>query len=1303
MPDASYLQTSFLGGEWSPLIQGRMDDPRYRTGMNVCRNGLPIEEGSWARRPGQRLIAPTRRGAPGVLRAFDFAESHPYNLELTAGHLRFLAGAGIVVESFGTQTITILDTSAPVQITTALANGWSTGDDVLVQINPGEVNASIAALLGRQLTITVLNSTTFHVVDAVTGVPIDGTSMVLGSTDLTVTRIADFTTPYAEGDLQAINTVQDQGNLLLLHNAYKPRAILSTTPEEGLDFAVFSLGAAVFLDGPYLDPPTDGTTITSSGLSGSVTFTLAGGSTRFAGTDVGRMVRLFSEPAAWATGTSYAVGDQVKFDDAYYQALKANSAKQPDADVVNWAISTTAAQWTWALITAFTDPTHVTATLQNPILRTTACVTWRLGLFSDTTGYPSCGTYHEGRLWLAGVLGNRIDGSVSNDPFNFSPTDTDGTVADDNSCAYVFNAKDVNQIFWMEPDTLGMICGTQAGEWLVQASAQNDTLTPTSVQAHRRTVYGCANVQPRRTGITITFVQRYNKKVLEYITTDFRGLAARNLALTGKHLTQPGIVEIAYQKEKVPILWARDELGNLLSCTYRREGPYASDPPDFTGWARHDLGGDLTVESIQSGPNFDGTIDALTLIVKDANGKRWSLLETDLFDVDWTIGDAMYVDFAETPSMWQVITGPPKVLRLYSLHYLAGKSVDVFAGGIDAGTLVVAADGHLDIPIDSTTLPLLTSMWLASLTSENNFHGLGLAIVATPVGVANVPNNGGIQNFDTTALNPTFRDNTGADIDFDGRRLFMPETTGGFQVLSLDTYKLTAGPFTTPQAASGLVYAEDGFLYGQAGGGANVATLSRINPDTGAVMATFGMTAGPFVFATSATTWAVPRSIDTLKVNDTTFLVSTALNSSQTSNELAILNLGNDSLTAISFVETFSLDEAQGVVTKGNQIGNLGQAHVLAWGDFQTTPHAVEIGLYTVQLAAGIAGMRKIANVTPSALGTNWTHISGLAGIILDETDGNILAHVSEAAIPAYNGSNTYTSATLVSNLGHDFRSLQNANTGNTPTIGGTSFWADLGASGPVENRITKLNVKTGAMIWSVVVTSTANGNNVNSSRIRFGRYNYLDFNSPHSNMRSIATATGTDTVSSNLAVTTGVQITDDFTGNVYFNATYGGGSAPAPIGATPSGGFADWATLGPGPASPAAIPPADGVIWTTPVAIGYGYPSQGQILRPINPQEAGAANGPALAKTRRSHMFGALLFKTQGISFGTDFNFLRPGNLHDTNDETLLPMTTLYSDVLWDTLDDTYSFNSMLCWEVTRPYPANVCSLGAFLHTQDR
>lgn len=1314
MADASYLQTSFLGGEWSPLIQGRQDDPRYRTGMNVTRNVLPLEEGSGARRPGTRLIAPTRKGAKGVLRAFDFQQSHAYNLELTAGHLRFLAGAGIVVESFGTRVITALNTGNPVQITVDAADGWSTNDEVIVQFTPGQAaNSTIAALLGRQLEITSTGSTTFTVVDAVTGVPIDGTSMVLGSTDLTVIRIADFATPYAEADLPAINQVQDQTDLLLLHNSYPPQAILSTNPEEGVNFAVFSFGAAVFKDGPYLDPPKDGTTITPSAVSGAgVTLTLAGGSTRFVATDVGRFVRLFSEPAAWDVAHAYAIGDQAKFNGEYYQALKANTGKEPDTDVVNWGVATGAAVWNWATITGFTSATVVTATLipvtnvdgtAGPVLpRTSACAVWRMGLFSPTAGYPANGTYHEGRLWLSGVVGNRVDASVSNDFFNFAPTYPDGTIADNNAIAAVFNAKDVNQIFWMEPDALGIICGTQAGEWLIQASATNDTLTPTSIQAHRRTHYGCANVPAKRAGITLAFVQRYTKKLLEYITTDFRGLSAHNIALTGKHLTQKGIAEIAYQSEKVPTLWARTNDGALLSCTYKRESPYASDPPAFAGWAHHDLGGGQTVESIQAGPNFDGTLDALSIVTSDGT-HRWSQLVTDLFDVDWTIGDSLFVDFAETPSMWEIITGPPLLLRLYSLHYLAGKSVDVFAGGVDMGTLTVAADGHLDIPIDGTN-SLLTSAWLTGLNTTTNFHGLGLAIVRTPNSVPAAPTVTGIQNFD---LSPLTHSNGGPSIDFDGGRLFIGDAFDGkIASYSASTFKLLNGPTVSVNGNVMLIYAEDGYLYGVGPAGANSAALVRMDSHTFAPLASFGVDNGGFAFSTNVNNWAYPRDMDTVKQGNTTYLVSSTINASQTGNQISVLNLGSSPLIALSWTgQVLATDEPLAVVCKGTKVGGFGRAWVLATNN--NLGGSSVVGLYRVLIGAGVASMGKIGFVLPSNIGTGWTHVTSAQGILLDETDGNIIGHFSTLGLGAWNSGSTYVIGDMVSISGHDFVSLQNANLNHTPTVGGTAFWTDLGVSGPsLETRIVKINVHTLAVMWSNVIQNSVSGNQlINQSRVRHGKYNFLDDAGATAHMHSINTLTGVDTVSAgltNIAGASSQQFSDDQTGNTFANVSYTAGSVTQ-IGTTPAS-FASWATLGPaaGPAIPAAIPPGDGVFWTTPVAIGYAYPSQGQILRAIAPAEAGAQNGPALGKTRRTHMYAALLQQAQGIKFGTDFTSMRVGQLRSKGGTTL-PLTTLYSAVHQDTLQDDYSFDSMLCWEIDRPYPATVCTLGAFLHTQDR
>jgi hypothetical protein len=87
---------------------------------------------------------------------------------------------------------------------------------------------------------------------------------------------------------------------------------------------------------------------------------------------------------------------------------------------------------------------------------------------------------------------------------------------------------------------------------------------------------------------------------------------------------------------------------------------------------------------------------------------------------------------------------------------------------------------------------------------------------------------------------------------------------------------------------------------------------------------------------------------------------------------------------------------------------------------------------------------------------------------------------------------------------------------------------------------------------------------------------------------------------------------------------------------------------------------------------------------------------------SRRSHMFGTLLHSTQGISFGTDFTKLHPANFK-TKGGTSYLWSQRYSGVYWNTVDADYSFDDMLCWQITRPYSANVLSFVGFRQTQDR
>src|SRR5579872_5719305 len=94
---SAFTQSSFLGGEISQTAQGRIDEPRYRTCMNVCLNGFPVEQGAWLKRSGFLFASYTRNGQTARLYPFDFEQDAPYNIEFTNGFVRFYQGNALVM------------------------------------------------------------------------------------------------------------------------------------------------------------------------------------------------------------------------------------------------------------------------------------------------------------------------------------------------------------------------------------------------------------------------------------------------------------------------------------------------------------------------------------------------------------------------------------------------------------------------------------------------------------------------------------------------------------------------------------------------------------------------------------------------------------------------------------------------------------------------------------------------------------------------------------------------------------------------------------------------------------------------------------------------------------------------------------------------------------------------------------------------------------------------------------------------------------------------------------------------------
>lgn len=930
MGQASFLQASFAGGEWSKAAAGNLEDPRYKTAMARCYNGIPVEPGSWVRRPGTQLSTGgfTKGGAQARLIDWSFKENIPTTMEFTAGNVRFHSGPRLVTTN-DAQTVSAISAANPAVVTTGAAHGWTTNDEVYFSVL-GTVDP---LLLARRFTITVTDTNKFSLADAVTGDSVDGSTLA-AFTSGTIVRVADLPVSYTADQLANLRSVQAEKQSVLLHPAQKIK-IITATPPDGADDPEFEIETAQLMDGPYLDPVV-GASLTPASTSGIVGFTMA--SPTYSGTtaynrgdyvvsssvvykslidqnvgntpassafawlavdqdevmgglqasDIGRHIRLFSEPSAWDVAHTYSARDNVKYNGQYWTAVSGtNTGNQPGLDTTKWALNPRAAQWTWGRITSLTGAaatlidrtagtafgvlnpvnisdafdgitasvaadccildgnngdqtdlsigknyggspksvsyalvygssdrgwvlwrpntapdqgtltfnlrgkssapsgpsdgtllgtvanvtnatsgvvqilsndssttyqylwveivvnrtqpqnnfgigkayvaelqfytaspfsgTGLSAQIMGPaLLYTTAINTWRLGLFSDANPYPACGTYHEGRLWLMGAVDNRLDagalvdinGNRAPTLFYFTPTLYDGTVSDACAISYPLDGPDVNAAYWLEPIREGIRVGTQAGEWLIQATNNNNVLTPTSIQAHRVTKIGCANIEPCHTPLTTIFVQRLKRFVQEYFAEVFSGrFTSPELSEDARHLTSPSIEEIRFQTNVSPVIWARRGDGVLVGSSYRRDSLVSSQGPKNNGWHQHALGHGRTVESITVGaspstPSLDvGASDTLALVTKDADtGFYYVEFMTKIPEETDDAEDAWHVDGAVIATTTQgVSSGGSNGMKVDGLWPLNGKTVAVVCGGYDCGDFLVA-NGSFFVP-----------------------------------------------------------------------------------------------------------------------------------------------------------------------------------------------------------------------------------------------------------------------------------------------------------------------------------------------------------------------------------------------------------------------------------------------------------------------------------------------------------------------------------------------------------------------------------------------------------------------------
>ena len=252
----------------------------------------------------------------------------------------------------------------------------------------------------------------------------------------------------------------------------------------------------------------------------------------------------------------------------------------------------------WARITAYTDSTHVTATVGKRFANTSATDDWAFGSWSGTYGYPSCVTFFQDRLCFA--ANNRqpymLWMSRTGDYYNFGTESVSGELLEDSAIAVSFISRKDYRIkhLMAQADLLVM---TEGNEWILSG---REAITPKNISPQVQTSRGCTDVEPEMIGGQMIYVQRHGKTVRDlqynYTIDSYDGM---DLNILAKHITQDvTITDSAYRQEPDYMVFFVLSDGTCACLTYVNE-------QKVFAWSRVVTDGKIKAVETIATPRFD--------------------------------------------------------------------------------------------------------------------------------------------------------------------------------------------------------------------------------------------------------------------------------------------------------------------------------------------------------------------------------------------------------------------------------------------------------------------------------------------------------------------------------------------------------------------------------------------------------------------------------------------------------------------------------------------------------------------------
>lgn len=614
MPFVSWLQSNFNGGELSPSLIGRVQEPRYKESLATCLNYLPVLQGWLDRRPGTYFVKEVKDSSKFTrIRRFKFSNTQAYILEFGDKYVRIYTNHGQLLDGGNN----------PVEVVTP----YATAD--LTQLNFEQSADVLYITCGAYppAKLMRLGATTwqYRVIKFQ-----DGPFLLTGQVQVSPGSGAVITKNVG---LAAGST---DGTGLTLAVSFLASSTLAIG---GCDLAADGVSVRVSISGGAQHAMVEGQQIIVSGVIGT---TEANG-TWFVGVE--------SPTKFYLRGSIFA--------NAYSSAGTIHPSVFTSQSVGQQVRHFISSKWGWGTITAVTNAYTATIDIDadNAFGSTGNSAEWRLGVWCPLLGYPACVRFHEDRLGFSGTpqFPQRVDLSNTSDYENFSTTDVDGTVVNKNALSFTLNSHDENVMRWLVSDEKGLLGGSIANEWIVRPSINQDAMTPTNISAKRTMGWGSAPIEAVSIGKATLFLQRGAKKIREMLFYfDIDGYRALDLTELSEHITGAGITAMAHQLVPYNTLWLTRSDGVLVSLTYEREMQVLK-----VGWARHIMGGQNAnvgpddipqpplVESIDVIPSPDGTRDELWMVVRRyVNGatKRYIEYMGKFFEDTDNQQDAHFVD-----------------------------------------------------------------------------------------------------------------------------------------------------------------------------------------------------------------------------------------------------------------------------------------------------------------------------------------------------------------------------------------------------------------------------------------------------------------------------------------------------------------------------------------------------------------------------------------------------------------------------------------------------------------------------------